>query len=364
MFFRHSVYNSEFNNKSDVERIHWQQLGYRLHNMSVGWACVDQTDDWMLYQLRTTVTATTDTSYHAGYREAWWMMGRKRCRACPAHCKRRSLEMTLNRPRHWLESRWRTCYSPSTRVRRWSVMTTIQVGIKGAITSKIKHAITLKTSPARLAQLLQPSLAFCFSLQPMTAYRPGLDGTPNIKYKKGGGGKNLKKYIKNTTANPTDLIWPSYICRNVNNKYERFLRWSFFSSLLRFNLWVYLRTCRTCFMFYCMFYFTCDRSLRHETLHRHRCASVQMWLVISTFKRPHNDSIYSIQSLNRLNGQLPDRIRSHTKRIPWLWQRDSRVVSVSQLNAKWLRLDVYRWGTVKFSDGICNYLPRTSWSFV
>jgi len=43
---------------------------------------------------------------------------------------------------------------------------------KGAITSKIKHAIKLKTSPARLAQLLQPSLAFCFSLQPMTAYRP------------------------------------------------------------------------------------------------------------------------------------------------------------------------------------------------
>jgi len=40
---------------------------------------------------------------------------------------------------------------------------------------------------------LQPSLAFCFSLQPMTAYRPGLDGT--------------------------------------------------------------------CFMFYCMFYFTCDGSL-------------------------------------------------------------------------------------------------------
>jgi len=34
---------------------------------------------------------------------------------------------------------------------------------KGAITSEIKHAIKLKTSPARLAQLLQPSLAFCFS---------------------------------------------------------------------------------------------------------------------------------------------------------------------------------------------------------
>ena len=29
-----------------------------------------------------------------------------------------------------------------------------------------------KTSPVRLAQLLQPPLAFCFSLQPMTAYRP------------------------------------------------------------------------------------------------------------------------------------------------------------------------------------------------
>jgi len=41
---------------------------------------------------------------------------------------------------------------------------------KGAITSKIKHAIKLKTSPARLAQLLQPSLIFCFSLQPVTAH--------------------------------------------------------------------------------------------------------------------------------------------------------------------------------------------------
>jgi len=46
---------------------------------------------------------------------------------------------------------------------------------KGAITSKIKHAIKHKASPARLAQLLQPSLAFCFSLRTMTAYRPVLD---------------------------------------------------------------------------------------------------------------------------------------------------------------------------------------------
>jgi len=43
---------------------------------------------------------------------------------------------------------------------------------KGAITSKIikKHAIKHKTSPARLAELLQPLLAFCFSLKPMTAH--------------------------------------------------------------------------------------------------------------------------------------------------------------------------------------------------
>jgi len=51
---------------------------------------------------------------------------------------------------------------------------------KGAITSKIKHAINHKTIPARLAQLLQPSLAFCFSLQPMTVYRPILDGTSSL----------------------------------------------------------------------------------------------------------------------------------------------------------------------------------------
>jgi len=42
--------------------------------------------------------------------------------------------------------------------------------IKGAVTSKIKHEIKLKTSPARLAQLLQSSLAFCFTLQPVTAH--------------------------------------------------------------------------------------------------------------------------------------------------------------------------------------------------
>jgi len=44
------------------------------------------------------------------------------------------------------------------------------LAVKGAITSKIKRAIKHKTSPARLAQLLPPSLAFCFSLQAMMAY--------------------------------------------------------------------------------------------------------------------------------------------------------------------------------------------------
>ena len=48
----------------------------------------------------------------------------------------------------------------------------LSTGVRGEITSKTKHAIKHKTTPARLAQLLQPSLAFCFSLQPMTAYRP------------------------------------------------------------------------------------------------------------------------------------------------------------------------------------------------
>jgi len=41
----------------------------------------------------------------------------------------------------------------------------------------MQFAMKLKTSPARLAQivaqLLQPSLAFCFSSQTMAAYRPG-----------------------------------------------------------------------------------------------------------------------------------------------------------------------------------------------
>jgi len=71
---------------------------------------------------------------------------------------------------------------------------------KGATTSKIKYAIKHKTSPARLAQLLQPSLAFCFSLQSMTAYRPTV---------------------------------VQQLCKS----------------------------CGTCFKFYCMFHFTCDRFL-------------------------------------------------------------------------------------------------------
>jgi len=33
-------------------------------------------------------------------------------------------------------------------------------------------------------------------------------------------------------------------------------------KMTHFHLWLY-KSCRTCFMFHCMFYFTCDRSLRH-----------------------------------------------------------------------------------------------------
>jgi len=51
-------------------------------------------------------------------------------------------------------------------------------GPKGAITTKIKHAIKLKTSPARLAQLLQPSL---FSILFQLAANDGaLDGEPSL----------------------------------------------------------------------------------------------------------------------------------------------------------------------------------------
>jgi len=65
-------------------------------------------------------------------------------------------------------------------IRLGEIYPTMLSELKGAITSKIKPAIKHNTSSARLAQLLQPSLAFCFSLQPMTAYRLGLDGTPSL----------------------------------------------------------------------------------------------------------------------------------------------------------------------------------------
>jgi len=81
---------------------------------------------------------------------------------------------------------------------------------EGEIASKIKHTIKLKTSPARLAQLLQPSLAFCFNLQPMTAHRP--------------------------------------------------VRRHWLQAKTKWGLQQLCKSCRTCFKFYCMFYFTWDRS--------------------------------------------------------------------------------------------------------
>jgi len=76
----------------------------------------------------------------------------------------------------WVDLGYLTMHRPGTElvtsrslVRRPNHYTTeTRIKAKGAITSKTKHATKLKTSPARLAQLLQPSLA-C-SLQPMTAH--------------------------------------------------------------------------------------------------------------------------------------------------------------------------------------------------
>ena len=70
---------------------------------------------------------------------------------------------------------------------------------KGAITSTIKHAIKHKTSTARLAQL---------------------DGTPSL----------AASYSKM-------LMRAATVVQQLR------------------------KSCRTCFMFHCMFYFTCDRSL-------------------------------------------------------------------------------------------------------
>ena len=102
------------------------------------------------------------------------------------------------------------------KLRAFTKFCWVNILAKGAITSKIKHAIKHKTSPARLAQLLRPSLAFCFSLQPMTEYRP----------------------------------------------------------------------VRTCFMFYCMFYFTCDRSLNETGVEaqttlgaRHFFPKINVWKI-------------------------------------------------------------------------------------
>jgi len=74
---------------------------------------------------------------------------------------------------------WYSASTPSKRYAFSFLLKNCSVVKKGAITSKIKQAIKRKTSPARLARLLQPSLALCFRLQPMTAYRPGLDGVPS-----------------------------------------------------------------------------------------------------------------------------------------------------------------------------------------
>jgi len=84
----------------------------------------------------------------AGYNAA---SSRRFC--CSTSCSGRDL---LRR------TRWKKCCKHA----RHSTAPSLQACSlsKEAITGKIKHAIKHKTSPARLAQLLQPSLSFCFSL--------------------------------------------------------------------------------------------------------------------------------------------------------------------------------------------------------
>jgi len=71
--------------------------------------------------------------------------------------------------RLWTLMFYCTCWGRRCSNRIWVKLGTIvpQVNERSQVKN---HAMKLKTSPARLAPLLQPSLAFCFSLQPMTAH--------------------------------------------------------------------------------------------------------------------------------------------------------------------------------------------------
>jgi len=116
---------------------------------------------------------------------------------------------------------------------------------KGAIASKIIHAIKHKTSHARLAQLLQPSLAFCFRLQPMMAY-PGRYAVIGCKLK-----QNADESCNN--------------CASI-------------AGLVLF-------------LFRCMFYFTCDRFLTLELCilcSFCTCECVSWFVDLWTSRRPPN----------------------------------------------------------------------------
>ena len=105
--------------------------------------------------------------------------GSSKCQRTTTFFLRWFLNATIERTEKWGS---RLLVRATAICRRWwpyergvALPWTFQAEVsKGAITSKIKRALKHKTSPARLAQLLQPSLTFCFSLQPMTAYRPVL----------------------------------------------------------------------------------------------------------------------------------------------------------------------------------------------
>jgi len=59
-----------------------------------------------------------------------------------------------------------------------------------------------------VAQLLQPSLAFCFSLQPMTAYRPGLARVSTVEV--------IRKLMMQYRQNVSYILFCSFMLNFVN----------------------------------------------------------------------------------------------------------------------------------------------------
>ena len=134
--------------------------------ITVAWRCLECHANDSGYLTSSSITGNTVYSLHCVSEKKHITTSNPSWTSCelnrPIHRRRDSTQLSS-----WIASASAVCIGQYANV-------------KGAITSKIKHAIKLKTSPARLAQLVQPSIAFCFSLQPMTAHSPVLDGTPSL----------------------------------------------------------------------------------------------------------------------------------------------------------------------------------------